>query len=61
MLPFCLCDLVTPMSTTTSPVFCQHFSFEKLADPCVTGPFRMTSSFQSMPTVLSEARMCFSV
>lgn len=38
------------------------FSFHKLADPRIAGPFtRMTSSAQTVPTVLNKAQACFSV
>lgn len=40
----------------------QRFSFHKLADPRLVGSFtRMTSSAQTLPTVLNKARACFSV
>lgn len=62
MLQLYLYALMTPMSTTTHDVFPHRFSFQKLADPRIVGPFtRMTSLAQTVPTVLNKARACFSV
>lgn len=63
MLQLYLYALMTPVSTTTThDVFPHHFSFQKLADPRIVGPFtRMTSLTQTVPTVLNKARACFSV
>lgn len=55
----------TLMSVTWCPSprrFFFFFSFQKLADPRLVGSFtRMTSSAQTLPTVLNKARACFSV
>lgn len=57
----------TLMSVTRCPSPRRFFfffllSFQKLADPRLVGSFtRMTSSAQTLPTVLNKARACFSV
>lgn len=50
-------------NTATTHDVCPYcFSFQKLADPHIAGPFtRMTSSPLTVPTVLNKAQACFSV
>lgn len=62
MLQLHLSTIMTPISTTTHDVFPHRFSFQKVADPRIAGPFtRMTSLAQTVPTVLNKAQACFSV
>lgn len=62
MLQLYLSTVRTPISPTTHEVYPHRFSFQKLADPHIAGPFtRMTSLAQTVPTVLNKAQACFSV
>ena len=57
-----LSAIMTPISATTHDACPQRFSFQKVADPRIAGPFTtMTSLDQTVPTVLNKAQACFGV